>query len=349
MRRALELALEQGRGRDAAVIYANLSIELFQYDGPQAALDTCLEGKEFSERRGIAGSRKIACGRERSYLLDLGRVDEALEQAREAATHAEAAGAVPELIETRSVELRVLAEGGRLDEDARKAADALIAAAQSAGEPQQLASALAVGARVYADQPERAKALLVELERIPGVRGEQVYATQLAELVRRAISLGDRQLAARLIDGVEDRIPLFAHALCACRDSSPRRPATMPRPPPGMPRPSSAGTSSGAYQSSVTRDSASAGPPSGRRRPSGGRAQRSSGAVLSLGYQAAMAQTEVDERSRVRGLDGVQCGESREARASLVRRTHCRQRLCLERHVRAERVSLDDPSAVHRE
>ena len=37
------------------------------------------------------------------------------------------------------------------------------------------------------------------------------------ELVRGAIAVGDRQLAARLIDGVEDRIPLFAHALCACR------------------------------------------------------------------------------------------------------------------------------------
>jgi class 3 adenylate cyclase/tetratricopeptide (TPR) repeat protein len=214
MRGALELALEQGKGRDAAVIYANLSTELFQYDGPQAALDTCLEGKEFSERRGIAGFSTSYAG---EYLLDLGRVDEALEQAREGAARAEAAGAVPELIETRSVELRVLAERGQLDEDVRRAADALIAAAQSAGEPQQLASALAVGALVYADRPERAKALLVELERIPGVREEQVYATELADLVRRAIALGDRRLAARLIDGVEDRIPLFAHALCACR------------------------------------------------------------------------------------------------------------------------------------
>ena len=217
MRRALELALEQGKGRDAAVIYANLSIELFQYDGPQAALDTCLEGKEFSERRGITGFTTSLAGESTSYLLDLGRVDEALEQAREAAARAEAGGAVPELIETRSVELRVLAERGQLDQDARRAADALIAAAQSAGEPQQLASALAVGARVHADQPEKAKALLIELERIPGVRGEQVYATQLAELVRRAIALGDQDLAARLTDGVEDRIPLFAHALCACR------------------------------------------------------------------------------------------------------------------------------------
>jgi hypothetical protein len=79
MRRALELALEQGKGRDAAVIYANLSTELFQYDGPQAALDMCLEGKEFSERRGIAGFATSLEGGSTGYLLDLGRVDEALE------------------------------------------------------------------------------------------------------------------------------------------------------------------------------------------------------------------------------------------------------------------------------
>jgi class 3 adenylate cyclase/tetratricopeptide (TPR) repeat protein len=217
MRRALELALEQGKGRDAAVIYANLSIELLQYEGPQAALDACLEGIEFSERRGIAAFAASLAGESTNYLLDLGRVDEALQQARDAAARAEAAGAVPELIETRSVELRVLAERGELDDEDLRAADALIAAARNAGEPQQLASALAAAARVYADQPQKANALLVELERVPAVRGEQAYATQLAELVRRAIAVGNRQLAARLIDGVDDRIPLFAHALCACR------------------------------------------------------------------------------------------------------------------------------------
>ncbi len=217
MRRGLELALEQGRGRDAAVVYANLSIELHQYDGPQAALDKCLEGTEFSERRGITAFTASLAGQSTNYLLELGRVDEALEQAREAASRAEAAGAVPELIETRSVELRVLAERGLLDEGGRRASDALIAAARNAGEPQQLASALAVGALVHADQPEKAKDLLVELERIPGLHADQAYVTQLTELVRGANAVGDRELAARLIDGVEDRIPLFAHTLCACR------------------------------------------------------------------------------------------------------------------------------------
>ena len=53
--------------------------------------------------------------------------------------------------------------------------------------------------------------------------------------------------------------------------------------------------------------------------------------------------------TRVRRLDGVQYGESCKARASLVRRTNCRPRLFLERHVRAERVPPDDPSAVYPE
>ena len=223
-----------------------------------------------TEERPFTGS---LTGQSTNYLLDLGRVDEALEQAREAAAHAEAAGAVPELIETRSVELRVLAERGQLDEDVRGAADALIAAAQGAGEPQQLTSALAAAARVYADQPEKAKALLVELERIPGVRGEQAYAAQLAELVRGAIAVGDRQLAAQLIDGVEDRIPLFAHALCACR-------AQLAE---------AAGDHAEAaahYAEAAERWRAFRRVPElayallGQRRRSGGRARRSSGAVL---------------------------------------------------------------------
>ena len=39
MRRALALALEQGQGREAAVIYNNLALVSWQYEGPQAALD----------------------------------------------------------------------------------------------------------------------------------------------------------------------------------------------------------------------------------------------------------------------------------------------------------------------
>jgi tetratricopeptide (TPR) repeat protein len=216
MQRALELAVEQGKGRDAAVIYANLAIEQLQYEGPAVALATCLEGAEFAERRGIAEFALGLRGQSASYLIDLGRTDEALEQATESAARADAAGAVPELIETRTVQLRVLAERGRHD-DARPAAEELIEIARTGGESQQLAAALAAGALVYRQDPNQARSLLVELEQTGGVRGDQSYVTHLPELVRGALALGDQQLASVLVGGVESGIPLYGHALCACR------------------------------------------------------------------------------------------------------------------------------------
>jgi class 3 adenylate cyclase/tetratricopeptide (TPR) repeat protein len=215
MRRALELAVDQGRGRDAAVIYANLSIELLQYEGPEPALSALLEGIEFSKRRGISLLASDMEAQSAAYLRDVGRADEALAQAAASAARAEAAGVVPELIEARAVELRLLAERGQHGR-LRTAAEELIATARTAGEPQQLGAALAAAALVCADEPQRAKALLVELEETPGVRGTEEYASQLPELVRTALAVGDRQLAARLIDGVEDSIPLLSHARCAC-------------------------------------------------------------------------------------------------------------------------------------
>jgi hypothetical protein len=216
MRHALELAVEQGRGRDAVVIYANLAIEQLQYEGPAVALATCLEGAEFAERRGIAEVAVGLRGQSASYLIDLGRADEALAQAAESAARAEAAGAVPELIETRTVQLRVLAERGR-HEEAQTAAGELIEIARTGGESQQLAAALAAGALVCRQDPEKARSLLVELEQTGGVRGDQSYVDHLPELVRGALALGDQQLASALVDGVDSEIPLYGHVLCTCR------------------------------------------------------------------------------------------------------------------------------------
>jgi class 3 adenylate cyclase/tetratricopeptide (TPR) repeat protein len=216
MRRALELAVEQGKGRDAAVVYANLAIEQLQYEGPAAALATCLEGVEFAERRGIAEFALGLRGQNASYLIELGRTDEALEEANESAARAQEAGTVAELIETLAVQLRVLAERGR-HEDAQTAAEELIEIARTGGDAQQLAEALAAGALVSGRDPEKAKSLLVELERTTGVRGEQAYVAFLPELVRGALALDDQRLARALVDGVESGIPLYDHALCTCR------------------------------------------------------------------------------------------------------------------------------------
>jgi hypothetical protein len=58
-----------------------------------------------------------------------------------------------------------------------------------------------------------AKALLVELEEIAGVRADPYYASVLPALARAALTLGEPELAARLTDGVQPSRPLFEHAL----------------------------------------------------------------------------------------------------------------------------------------
>jgi len=55
MRRALALAVVQGLGRDAASLYNNLALVVWQYEGPAAALVLCDEASSFASGRGIAG------------------------------------------------------------------------------------------------------------------------------------------------------------------------------------------------------------------------------------------------------------------------------------------------------
>jgi class 3 adenylate cyclase/tetratricopeptide (TPR) repeat protein len=216
MRHALELAVAQGKGRDAAVIYNNLAIELLPYEGPIAALAACRDAIEFSTRRGITEFALSTAGMRADHLLELGRIDEALAQAADSATRAAASGAVPELIESRAVELGIRAERGEY-EQARRDADELIAVARAGGEPQQLIAGLAIGALVHVLDRERSRALLVELEQTPQVREDHNYVIHLPALVRCALAAGDRALAARLVEGVPSRTPLHEYSLKACR------------------------------------------------------------------------------------------------------------------------------------
>ena len=110
MRRALELALEQGQGRVTAVSYANLAITRWLYKGPTAALTTAQETTEFSERRGntdialqIAGIAQV--------LAELGRADEALAERWTTADRSEATGSMA-FTPSRGDQMRLLAERG---------------------------------------------------------------------------------------------------------------------------------------------------------------------------------------------------------------------------------------------
>jgi tetratricopeptide (TPR) repeat protein len=216
MRRALQLALEQGEARAAAVLHNGLAIASWMYEGPQAALAACREGIDFCERRGISERALAIAGMSTTFLAELGESERALAEAEPLAERMEAAGSI-DFTEPRSMQLRLLAE--RDAHEAAPAIDAPVAAARESGEQQDYALAFAAAARVLLAQGrlQQASALLVELEQVVGTRSDPYYACFLPEVVRTAYALGQPQLAARLVDGVQPVMPLFEHVLASCR------------------------------------------------------------------------------------------------------------------------------------
>ena len=216
MRRALALAVEQGKGGEAAILYNNLAFATWQHQGPSPALEPCAAGLDFCERRGIAGMALAIAATRLTFLVACGSSDKALADARRLAEKALAAGDSA-IIELRSVQLSLGVERGEKAEAAD--AEQLVAIARETGEPQQMAQAFATAARVMValGHGERAKTFIEELERTDGTRPDPYYAAVLPQLVRCVLALDESALASRLIAGVEPRTPLQQHALAACR------------------------------------------------------------------------------------------------------------------------------------
>jgi class 3 adenylate cyclase/tetratricopeptide (TPR) repeat protein len=216
MRRALGLAVDQGLTRSAAAMHNNLALTVWQYEGPQVALDLCADGIDFCERRGIAEIALAIAAQRLTILVACGQSERALADFASVAQQAEAAGNVVDLIEARSVQLSFLAKRGEAAQAA--GAEQLLAAARQTGDPQRIAMGFAAAAQfmLAGGHNGLAKTLLEELEGTRGMRGEPYYAAALPELVRCALALGHTALAARLVAGVEPRTPLQQHALAAC-------------------------------------------------------------------------------------------------------------------------------------
>src|SRR5262249_11529739 len=94
MRRALQLAIEQGHGDQAANFYTNLAFSVGLYEGPQAEHDLYAEGIDFSRRRGLDNAAESMAGLQTDCLALVGETERALLQAAEAAERLEAAGSI---------------------------------------------------------------------------------------------------------------------------------------------------------------------------------------------------------------------------------------------------------------
>ena len=215
IRRALQLALEQGLGRETGVIYGSLGGMLWSYRGPQSALDTAAEGIDFCERRGITELvqqlRAITIG----ALAEVGQTEQALLEAGSLADRAEAAGDMA-FVPPHALQLQLHAERGTA-EDAPPP-ERLVSAARDIGLPGMTGLAFAAVAQLLLARRQTQKALasLRELDQTDA-RVDSDFVWLLPSLVRVALALDDLPLAQRLSTGVQPVTPLHEHGVAAAR------------------------------------------------------------------------------------------------------------------------------------
>ena len=216
VRRALHLALEQGLGRETAVIQYNLAGVVASYEGPQAALDALREAIAFCERRGVAEFALNTRAASLYALAELGQTQEALGAIGPLADRIQAAGDIA-FTNWRGLQLQLLAECGASDHAPDP--EELVTAARDIGLRSVIAPALAAAAQLLLAQrqPEQAKALLRELDELDATQADLAGTSQLPSLLRVVLALEDVPLAQRFATGINPVAPLEEHVLATSR------------------------------------------------------------------------------------------------------------------------------------
>ncbi|MDP9255650.1 MAG: AAA family ATPase [Actinomycetota bacterium] len=216
MRRALDLALEQGLGRETAVIHNNLAAVVVSYEGPRAALDALREGIAFCGRHGITEFALHMRAASLDCLAELGQTQQALDEVGPLADRVQATGDIA-FTSSRGLQLRLLAECGTPGHAPNP--DDLVTAVRDIGLPSVIAPAFAAAAQLLLAQrqPEQAHALLHELEQLSATRGVLLGTSWLPSLLRVVLALDDAPLAQRITTGIDSVTPLAEHVLATSR------------------------------------------------------------------------------------------------------------------------------------
>jgi class 3 adenylate cyclase/tetratricopeptide (TPR) repeat protein len=212
MEHARVLLRDAGAGREVAVVQNNAAIASYPLNGPAASLAAFDDGLAFCQQRGLAEATDALAASRSSLLLELGKTDEAVEEAQRLEVDLEARAIVHDLSEVRAAEL--FARVARGESGLIAHAEWLIErgrALRSADiKPYALAAAVAA---LTQEAPARAAALLEELA--DGRSETPYYSRCLPGLVRNALVIGRIDLARRLADGLQPRYPLDDHALAS--------------------------------------------------------------------------------------------------------------------------------------
>jgi class 3 adenylate cyclase/tetratricopeptide (TPR) repeat protein len=220
LRAALRLGLELGVGYDTAVVYNNLMEPLWLNEGPAAALATCREALEFTERRGLGEGTAWIRTATLAPLLDLGRWAEAVETADATIAWDRDHGGQYMSEMAHLVKARVLLWRGELD-PARALLRDLLPRVRAIDELQLLVPALtaAAAAELAAGDRRAARGLVEEVQRVTGDRGggRWYLGQQVAELVRLAVALGQPAVGEALAARAHGGVARNRHALASAR------------------------------------------------------------------------------------------------------------------------------------
>jgi tetratricopeptide (TPR) repeat protein len=216
MREATLLATRAGQGREVANLHNNLAFALWGFEGPAAVDEVLHRGIAFARARGLTEIADSMTAGALDGLIDLGRFDEALELAAGIVERLEVSGAVLDLVALRAVQARIWTLRG----GAAQVADSikwLESTSRGIEAMDHVVVGLASSAFALAGlgQGEHAATLLAEIEAMPDVREDVSYGVFLPAMTRTSLALGAAQLAARLVAGVESRLPYAEHSLVA--------------------------------------------------------------------------------------------------------------------------------------
>ncbi len=220
MRRALDVAAEQGRSRDVALLYNNIDVALWPIEGSVAWLEAAREGAAFAEQRGFEDLALTFASSTVLALIDLGSYEEAMALAADLVPRLEAANDVWELVQVRSAQVRVITRLGNQAEGTRLA-DWVVEKARDSAHAPLLAQAFPAAAalRLAVGETAGALALLDELERTLYVRTESNHAANLPSAVRTA--LGRRRPGPRSAPRREPGPHLPPPRACPCHRLGP--------------------------------------------------------------------------------------------------------------------------------
>jgi tetratricopeptide (TPR) repeat protein len=212
MREAILLANQAGQGREVAILHNNLSLGLWVFEGPQAALAELAIGVAYATARGLTEMAEWATASTLSPLFDTGELDEAIALVRTLTQrfHSDQTS----LVEVRSVEARIHALRGQ-PMLAAEHLEWLETTARDTGAAEILVMGLGSAAITHADLGDttRAAALLTELAAAQDTRDNPQYAALLPALIRTALAIGHLDIAHGLATGYQPRTPYAHHAL----------------------------------------------------------------------------------------------------------------------------------------